>query len=747
MKTLRRILLIFILFFLSFICFAFGYYFTVTRGVRLRPEKLILSDKSILLYDGNGETITCTSADPFKQTVSLSQLSNNTKNAFVDTEDKRFYTHGGFDIKRIGKAVFNNLKSRSFKEGASTISQQLIKNTHLGQEKTLKRKLKEWKLTKKLEKTYEKDEILEKYLNVIYFGHNCFGIRSASNFYFGKQPSELDLADSAILAGLVKSPNNYSPFKNPENCKKRKNTVLSLMLKNGHITEEEKRTAMEKPLPTAPTTKYNAASYAHFVFDELSALSEEYGFTVGGNVEIYTYFDKNAQQALQNSVENFHESDFALSVLDVETGGFKACLSSVGEIRRLPGSVLKPLLVYAPALEKDVVSPATPILDEKINYAGYSPENYDKTYHGYVSVRESLSKSFNVPAVKLLETVGVQNAVSYLSRMQLPIEREDYSLALALGGMKHGFSLNQLTSAYATLANGGQFQQGAFISKVLINEQPVYTRKQSKTRVFSEETAYLTTDMLRTAVKTGTAKKLRNLPFAIVAKTGTVGTQKGNTDAYAISYTSRDVVGVWLGNKDNSFISSTGGGTPCNLSYQINEQLFNGYKNNNLPLTEFLQPSGILRVALDKTSYYDTHTLLLADKNSPIEYTLYELFKKSAIPTKTSDLFTKPSIIPPKLEYKDNQVTLTFNEKSPNFYEYKIEKYDYVTHSLLYQGEYLKTFIDKAVQKNKRYIYTVTPIYKGIAGTPISLPIVNTNALESPPIENDGIKEKNWWDY
>lgn len=147
MKTLRRILLIFILFFLSFICFAFGYYFTVTRGVRLRPEKLILSDKSILLYDGDGETIACTSADPFKQTVSLSQLSNHTKNAFVDTEDKRFYNHGGFDIKRIGKAVFNNLKSRSFKEGASTISQQLIKNTHLGQEKTLKRKLKEWKLT------------------------------------------------------------------------------------------------------------------------------------------------------------------------------------------------------------------------------------------------------------------------------------------------------------------------------------------------------------------------------------------------------------------------------------------------------------------------------------------------------------------------------------------------------------------------------------------------------------------------
>ena len=219
MKVLRKILLIFFLLFSVGLISGLSYYFAVTHSVSLQPEKLVLDEKNIVIYDENGEIASVTAT--VKQTTPLSEIPQKTWRAFIDTEDKRFFTHNGFDIRRIIKATLTNLKAGSFKQGASTISQQLIKNTHLSQEKTVKRKLKEWKLTRELERKYSKNEILEKYLNVIYFGHNCFGISSASEFYFGKSPSELDLADSAILAGLVKSPNNYSPFKNPEKCVQR----------------------------------------------------------------------------------------------------------------------------------------------------------------------------------------------------------------------------------------------------------------------------------------------------------------------------------------------------------------------------------------------------------------------------------------------------------------------------------------------------------------------------------------------
>ena len=222
MRIIKKILWLAILGALLLASIAAGYYLAMTKDAALDPEKLILSENNLLVYDCEGDFVENVSAFAIKQTAKIENIPLRTQLAFVNTEDKRFYEHDGFDVKRIAKAAWNNLKTCSFKEGASTISQQLIKNTHLSQEKTVKRKLQEWKLTRQLEKNYSKDEILEKYLNSIYFGHSCFGIRAATKFYFGKTPEELSLADSAILAGLVKSPNNYSPFKNAEKCRKRK---------------------------------------------------------------------------------------------------------------------------------------------------------------------------------------------------------------------------------------------------------------------------------------------------------------------------------------------------------------------------------------------------------------------------------------------------------------------------------------------------------------------------------------------
>lgn len=745
MKILRKLLWLFLLLFLIVCAVALVYYSSVTKDAVLSPEKLQFTEKSVLVYDRENTPVKNTS-ELWKQTVSAKDIPAHTKQAFIDAEDKRFLKHHGFDYKRILRAAVNNVKSRSFKEGASTISQQLIKNTHLTQEKTFKRKLREWKLTRQLEKKYSKDEILEKYLNTIYFGHGCFGISSAADFYFGKHPKELSVADSAILAGLIKSPNNYSPFKNPENCQRRKELVLSAMLKNGSIDEAEKQAAAQTPLPL-PTKRSGNGGYLHFVFEEFTEIADTHGLQIGGKIEIKTHLDKAVQEEIERLANEINDCDKSIMVLDNENGGFKGALSDIGSAKRLPGSIIKPLLVYAPAIEENVISPATPILDEKINYGGYAPENFNHQYHGYVSARECVEKSLNIPAVKTLSALGTKKAIGYLEKMGLRVEADDDSLALALGGMKNGFSLQELTQAYSTLSSGGIFKTGSFISEIRINGEAVYKKQNDSHRVFSEESAYLMTDILKSTVEKGTAKKLRGFPFEIAAKTGTVGTDNGNTDAYAISYTTKDCTAVWLGNADNTHIPYTGGGEPCNVLRNLNQALYELYQTRNITINSFSRPKDVVCVTLDRTSYYDTHTLSLADEAAPVTEQISELFKTSAIPLNKSNSFSNPTIPSPTLEVVDGKVYIRFNERSSRYYTYKIERSDYATHTTLYEGEFLTCFEDSSLEKEKRYVYTVTPIYKDKQGTPLRLPSVSTESGQSPSWEDNAILDKNWWDY
>ncbi len=744
MNVIKKLFKLLFLTILIFSVVFLGYYFSVTAGIRLSPDKLRCNEKTVTLYDGAGEEIPYASSF-LRQTTSAKDIPKHVKQAFVDVEDKRFYKHSGYDLKRIARAALNNVKAGGFKEGASTISQQLVKNTHLSQEKTVKRKMQEWKLTRALEKSYTKEEILERYLNTIYFGHSCFGITSAAAFYFGKAPAALTLGEGAILAGIVKSPNHYSPFKNPKACEGRKSTVLKLMENNGSITSSQREQAMREPLPASPQNQGNT-DYLHFVFDELTTLSDLHGFTVGGRIEIFTYLDQPLQKQVEEILSSYEGSDRAAFVLDGQTQGFKACLSTIGNAKRLPGSLIKPLLVYAPAIEENILSPATPILDEKINFNGYKPKNYDGEYHGYVSARECLSKSLNIPAVKTLETLGVYKGAEYLRKLGLPVTTEDESLALALGGMKEGYALTDILSGYSALQNEGSYQSGSFIREIKINGRSVYKRKKNTRRVFTEETAFLTTDMLKTAAKSGTAKKLRTLPFEIAAKTGTVGTAKGNTDAYALSYTALDCAAVWLGNADNTTITHTGGGEPCNLLYQINQALEKNYAMRGVKIPPFPTCATVRKVRLDKDSYYDTHTLLLADELAPQERVFEELFKNSAIPRNKSTSFSTPSIDVPQIQIENGAVVLTFDGRFPRYYRYRIDRYDYATHTTVYEGEYLPYFTEP-LEPNKNYAYTVTPIYQTREGTPIRLPTVTTKKGETPEENNGEILSKEWWEY
>ena len=745
MKYFKRILLTVLCLCLLGIMTALVYYHAATKNVTLNPARLSFNENTLTLLDKDKNLISL-GIEANRQAVSSDELPWHTKQAFIDVEDRRFYHHDGFDRKGIARALLHNLKSRSLKEGASTISQQLIKNSHLSQEKTLKRKLQEWKLTKQLEKKYTKDEILTLYLNTIYFGHNCFGIASASEFYFNKKPRDLTLAESAMLAGMIKSPNNYSPFRHAEKCQNRRACVLRIMHENGSISEEEQHTANATPLPISAKKSGKNKGYAYFVMDELSTLSDEFDFKIGGNMQIQTYMDKNLQgymETLSASDEGYGKTFLSLNA---KTGGFTAAISIIGNERRLPASLIKPLLVYAPALEENHISPATPILDEKVDYGGYIPQNHDGKYHGYVSARECVERSLNIPAVKLLSSLGIDKCVDYMQKMGLSVEENDKSLALALGGMQHGYTLKDLLAAYSVFPNGGVKKPCGFIEEIKINGATVYKKPKTTRRVFNEDSAYLMTDMLKGTAQNGTAKKLRTLPFEIAAKTGTVGTKNGNTDAYALSYTTNDCIAVWCGNADNEKIDTTGGGVPCKDLKAINEFLYNKYQKNGEVISPFTMPKSVVKIALDKTMYYDTHTILRADDNSPADFRFSELFKKDAIPLKSSTSFTLPTIPTPSVCVVENKVIITLNPSSPTYYRYRIVRKDYATHTTVYEGELLTQFVDEHVEKDKYYTYTITPIYKNNVGKEIALPTVFTATQNSTLVEDKQITQKDWWE-
>ncbi|MBR2341207.1 MAG: transglycosylase domain-containing protein [Clostridia bacterium] len=751
MKILKKLLKIFLLLLLLTIFFFIGYYFSVTKDVALSPEKLTINENTAQIYDANDKEFANASTLVAQEITRIADIPEHTKWAFIDTEDRSFFSHNGFNVKRIVKALLNNLKSASFKEGASTISQQLIKNTHLSQQKTIKRKLQEFKLTYQLEKNYSKEDILEKYLNTIYFGHSCFGITSASKFYFGKPPSELTLSESAILAGMVKSPNNYSPFKKPEKCENRRNVVLNGMREMRHISDEQVNQAKLAPLPDSPTLEKGNKHYISAVFDEIESLSEQYNFSVGGKISIHTYLNEDLQDFLESQAKNI-DCDCVFSVLDNLTHGISAYYKTAKINARSPASLIKPLAVYAPAIEENLLCPATPLLDEKINFSGYEPKNFDGNYYGYISARQALSKSLNIPAVKLLNSLGVKKSAQYLEKLSLSITEEDKTLALALGGIQNGFTLNQLIGAYSSFACNGIYTPPSFIRKIYIDGEVVYSRKIIESQVFSDSTAFLITDMLRTAVKDGTAKKLRALPFDIAAKTGTNGVEGKNLDAYTISYTTANTVGVWLGNASNAPIEYTGGGKPCDIVYKINERIneISPFKEN---ITPFLQPDSVKIIKIDSIEYENSKKILLADPISPSEFMFQELFQESLIPTQQAAHFSNPKINSPKIQLTDKKINITFDINAPKFYKIIVKKYyasrnTYVTHSTLYEGsipEHLTDILDD----DRVYVYSVTPYYKDIAGNTIFLPSVSLSGNKSPilPDSPPNIIKKDWWNY
>lgn len=624
-----------------------------TGEEELREDKLVIEKINLQITDKDNKAIELPSE--YDNYADESEIPEKLKNAFVALEDKRFYSHHGLDFLRIGKAALNNLRSGSLKEGASTISQQLIKNTHLSSEKSFRRKLSEARLALKLERKYTKDEILTMYLNMLYFGSGEYGVKNAAKRFFGKELNLLNNAECAMLAGIVKSPTKYNPINNFEESNKRKDLVLGVMYKEGVIDENEYNAALKYDIIIKnEVNKNNMAIYLlKYCIDECEQiLSIDKGSLLSGNFRVRTYLDMSAQETLEKAMTSSaltHKNvggdipDCAAIVIDNLSRGVKAFYSNcayTSEIKRQPGSLLKPLVAFAPAIENGLLSPASIMSDAPRSFTGYAPKNYKDEYYGDISVREALKLSLNIPAVEAMTLIGVENACSYLSRLGMPLTESDLNLSTALGGLTYGVHLRDLAGAYCALANGGTYADVAFIKEIRDkNGKILYSHKPALRRVFGEDTSYLITDMLKDTALDGTAKKLSVLGYEIASKTGTVASAdpQFNTDAYNASYTSAETAIFWQGNlsgRADDLLPGviTGGGSPTLFAV-------NYFRHSPKP-RPFIMPKNVVELNIDKFDL-DVGNVTLSDENAPYFAIKKELFSRRFMPRDRNLSYTR----------------------------------------------------------------------------------------------------------
>ena len=480
-------------------------------------------------------------------------MPNDLQNAFVAVEDNRFYDHMGVDPRGIARAIYANLRGRTVTEGGSTITQQLAKNAYLTQDRTLKRKIQEVFLALQLERQYTKQEILELYLNQIYFGQGAYGVQAAAQTYFGKNVEDLDLDECAMLAGIPKSPNYYSPQNNLQAAQERKATVLDQMAKYGYITETEAaKTKKMEPTIVKPKPKDTTNQAAYFVDYVTQLMIDKYGADAvyKEGLKIYTTIDMDMQKAAEDAMKNLPNSRVDANGVQQPQGALVA---------------IDPHNGYIKALENKG-TPSTGIDDSPMKVGDWSPQNYNRTFNGKVTLRYVAEQSLNVPTVKIAQKLGIDKPIYYaqemgISSFVLDGPQNDRNLSTALGGLTKGVTPLELVSAYGTFANKGVHVDPVAVTKVLDRNGKVLEQAEPKQRsVISEQSAAELTDMLQGVIQKGTGTRA-NIGRPAAGKTGTTSDYH---DAWFVGYTPDLVAGVWIGSDDNSSLGGMSGGlTPA----------------------------------------------------------------------------------------------------------------------------------------------------------------------------------------
>ncbi|MCH3902441.1 MAG: penicillin-binding protein 1A [Limosilactobacillus oris] len=599
------------------------------------------------VFDSHGRLITTLHSDQNRLPIDINKVPQNLQNAFIAAEDNRFYEHIGIDPIGIFRAIFANLTNRGIAQGGSTITQQLAKNAFLSQEQTLKRKIQEAMLALEIEHKYSKKEILEMYMNQIYFGQGAYGIQTAAKTYFNKDVNELTLTQCAMLAGLPKSPNYYSPFNNLNEAKKRKNVVLDQMVKYGYISAAEAEDAKNQDLGLSKSHQSKEADeYASFIDYVSQQVAKKYGDDAlyKEGLKIYTTMDVDKQhaavRAMRNLPNNYTDENgltqpqAAIVSIDPKTGHILAMVGGRGQDSfnrasmavRQPGSAFKPF-VYLTALQHDM-TPDTTMDDQPVTYGSWSPKNAGGSYSGTMTLSDALAHSVNTIAVQLADKVGTKNIIANAKKMGITtLDAKDDNLAMALGGLTKGVTPLEMASAYGTFANKGVHVKPTAIVKILdrdgnvLEDASTLEKEETKTRVMSEREAYEMTTMLEGVIDhgTGTAAAIGR-PAA-----GKTGTTDDNKDAWFVGYTPDIVTAVWIGDDTGSHsLGEIYGGT-------IPAEIWKDYMSSATSDEsggDFSAPSGMERRKETTSSSSSSNSVRSDDREEPK--------KKSATTEKTT---------------------------------------------------------------------------------------------------------------
>ncbi len=642
------------------------------------------------IYDKDGNLVTRIGTEN-REPIKLAEVPTNVKDAFLATEDDRFYDHYGINFRSLGRAVFKNVLAGGISEGFSTITMQLVKLSYLSPERTFKRKIQEIILTLQMERYYTKDEIFEMYLNKIYFGQGAYGIQSAAHTYLGKdlKTDDLTLDEAAFLAGLPQAPSSYSSYlddaesadvdstntkgkvntkssnekqqKNYDLALTRRNTVLGRMKEAGKITEQQRLEASSKPLPTADKMKPISYPYPYFVDYVTEKLVLKYGANMvyKGGLKVYTTLDPKIQKVAETALGNpknfpnyppdkngLPQPQGAAVFMEPGTGYLRAIvggrehkqqrqlnratqyqvLADGQKIGRQPGSAIKPIVAYGPAIEYNGMGPASIIDDAPQKYGNYSPNNYDDSYRGLITVRTALTHSINIVAVKLLNQVGLGQAVKFAQGLGIStLSSSNDGLAMALGGVSTGVVPLDMAGAYGAFANRGIYVKPHAITKVERYDGTLVDEfKPEQRQAMKATTAYLLTDMLKSVVQSGTGTNA-NIGRPAAGKTGT--TDEGK-DIWFVGYTPDLVGAVWIGHDSPKKMPQAYGGMyPAMIWREVMSKSL-----ASLPPRDFTRPSGIVSATVDSKSG------LLPGPNTPADHMVTDLFAEANLPAEVDSM-------------------------------------------------------------------------------------------------------------
>ncbi len=576
-------------------------YASSQKIVEQSTEKDFQSAETSLVYDAKGDLMKTLKREKDVYYLDSASIPDTVKDALISIEDKKFYQHNGIDVKRIAGSLVANMRSNGISQGGSTITQQLVKLVYLSNERSYVRKIREAFISIGIEKKYSKDKILEYYINNIYFGNGYYGIQAAANGYFRKSVSSLSLSQTAFLCAIPNGPTEFDPYKNKDNTLKRRDLILKEMLNDGVITQDQYDEAIQEKIKVRKPKKSKINSVDSFVIEcATKALMKQQGFTFKysfdsdadreaydkqyaqaydsceamlytGGYRIYTSIDQEKQQLLQASIdenlknytevsdEGYYTLQSSATCIDNSSGRVVAIvggrsqdnvegfsLNRAFQSYRQPGSSIKPLIVYTPALERgytaDSIVSDTPIKDEKD-----APKNSGNSYSGRITLRKAVERSRNVVAWRIFKEITPQVGLSYLKEMHYAkIMDSDYVLAAAVGGFTYGSNTMEMASGFGTLANEGEYREPTCIVSITdSNGDIVVSDEVESSKVYDRNAALEMVDILKGVLRYGTGAGLaikNNMPCA-----GKTGTTDDNKDGWFCGFTKYYTTSVWVG--------------------------------------------------------------------------------------------------------------------------------------------------------------------------------------------------------